>query len=83
MVTSKVQLADFVDKLFWDIFARIAANPLILFYPNFFLYQITETDKRFYTNCTAMRAFLQNIIDERKKKTLDDDEDVDMISLLV
>jgi hypothetical protein len=30
-----------------------------------------------------MRAFLQNIIDERKKKTLDDDEDVDMISLLV
>ena len=38
MVTSKVQLADFVDKLFWDIFARIAANPLIMFYPNFFLY---------------------------------------------
>ena len=30
-----------------------------------------------------MRAFLQNIIDERKKKTLNDDEDVDMISLLV
>ena len=38
MVTSKVQLADFVEKLFWDIFARIAANPLIMIYPNFFNY---------------------------------------------
>ena len=66
MKVEKIQLADFVDKIFWDIFGRIAANPLIMFYPNFFLKQITEADKRYFANCKSLRNFLLEIVKERK-----------------
>lgn len=33
MKTEKVELAMFVDKIFWDIFDRMEKNPLILMMP--------------------------------------------------
>ena len=84
MVTKQEQLADFVENIFWDIFARIASNPLIIVNPNFFLKQMTEVDRRFFINCKTLRKFLIDVVQERKKMDLkEDDDDVDMISILV
>ena len=84
MVTKQEQLADFVENIFWDIFSRIAANPLIIVNPNFFLKQMTEADRRFFINCKTLRKFLIDVVQERKKMDLkEDDDDVDMISILV
>ena len=84
MVARQEQLADFVECIFWDIFARIASNPLIIVNPNFFLKQLTEVDRRFFINCKTLRNFLLDVVQERKKMDLkEDDDDVDMISLLV
>ena len=84
MVKRQEQLADFVECIFWDIFGRIAANPLIIVNPHFFLKQMTEVDRRFFINCKTLRNFLVNVVQERKKMDLkEDDDDVDMITLLV
>ena len=36
MKTEKMSLAAFVDKLVWDLFERLEANPLIFMIPYFF-----------------------------------------------
>ena len=84
MVARQEQLADFVECIFWDIASRFASNPLILVNPSFYLKQITEVDRRFFINCKTLRNFLVNVVQERKKMDLkEDDNDVDMITLLV
>ena len=36
MKSKMVEFADFIDMLFWDIFERMAKNPLIMLHPPFF-----------------------------------------------
>ena len=82
MVEKDVELAEFVDKIFWDILDRIKYNPLILFSPEFFLKQITEADRRFFKNCETLRGCIKEAIRERQETKGDPDEDIDMVSML-
>jgi hypothetical protein len=36
MKVEKIQLANFVDKIFWDLFERLSRNPLVIFNPSLF-----------------------------------------------
>jgi len=82
MKTERMELAIFVEKIFWDIFERLEKNPLIIMMPELFKYQITEVDKRFFINCESLRQFLKNMIIERKQKGLTEENAIDMISIL-
>ena len=83
MVVQKVELAEYVDKIFWDIFDRMAKNPLMLAFPNLFLKQITESDKRYFINARAIRNFIKEIIKDRVDNGIPEDEDIDMISVII
>ena len=81
MKVEKTQLADFVELIYWDMMERIS-SPLNLISPDLCNYQITATDKRYFKNVQVLRDHIYKMIKERQARTLDDDKDVDMISIL-
>jgi len=72
----KMELADYMDKLFWDILDRFKANPLSTAIPSLLLYQITECDRRFFYNCGVLRSFLRDTIKKAQANPNPDAEDV-------
>ena len=66
MVDEDVELAEYVDNVIMDVFDRMKKNPLIIAFPQMFMYQITEADKRYYKNCGTLRGFIREAIKERQ-----------------
>ena len=84
MKEEKLQLSHYIDKIILDVWDRIAKNPLILVCPSLFLKQITEVDKRYFANCGTLRAFIMESIKERAKNpNIDEEGDLDLMSMLV
>jgi cytochrome P450 len=80
MKNEEHELADYLDKLFWDLLERVKVNPLVTIIPWLMTKQITECDRRFWINCKTLRDFLRVIIE--KAQTNPDPEAVDVISML-
>lgn len=81
MKVEDMQLAEFIDKVFWDVFDRLAANPAIILFPSMFLKQITEADRRFFTNCATMRGYIMEQV-KKAQANPNPEADFNVVSML-
>ena len=75
-------LGDYFNQMIEDMMYRILNNPLISINARKYINrEIFEVDKRMFENCRVLRGFVGEIVEDRKRRT-DLDAD-DLVSLIL
>lgn len=70
-----------MDNIMPDMMQRMMTNPFITIFPWLADKEILAVDKRFCHNCYSLRAFISDIVKEKKKNA--DPEAGDVVSLIL